>query len=451
MARTGSRRFQRWLLIASVAFGLFVVFELGLFSWLILRSLSQRELDRLLLSTREEASDLAHKLAQTAESQDQDLFTAVAISRETRTHLDSVLAQRDIVDQVEVTDRNGIVVFQSRIHTTIPTATGRFFRQGEGAPGKVEHEVEESSTTWEVEEEIGDLGFLRIRFDRVELERRVTELRQDLIRRSAVIGALTLLMLLLAYLGVWLLLRRARRLEIDAAESERMAYIGTLATGLAHEIRNPLNSLSLNMQMLEEELEEGHSGGGSSRRLLAITRSEIRRLDLLATDFLSYARCRPLERKEILAVSLLRDAAEVLSSEAEGKGVQIEVEDESRGALVSVDPDQLKQLLLNLLKNSLAALEERSEGATIRLLAQRRGRQVLLEVADNGLGMEGEAKERMFDLFFSTRKGGTGLGLSIVQRIALNHDGRLEVESEPGKGTRIGLLLPLVRTPQAQK
>lgn len=447
MARPSSSRFQRWFLVASVAFGVFVVFQLGLFSWLILRSLSQREVDRILLSAREEASDLADKLARTAESQDRDLFTAVAISKETQTHIDSVLAQRDIVEQVEVTDRDGIVVFQSRIHTTIPEADSGFgLRQEDLELGdELQREVVESTATWEVEEQIGDLGFLRIRFDRVELQKRVVELRSDLIRRSAFIAAVTLVMLLSAYLGVWLLLRRARRLEAASAESERLAYIGTLAAGLAHEIRNPLNSLSLNMQMLEEELEESPSKSGSSRRLLAITRNEIQRLEHLATDFLSYARSRPLERKELPAVDLLREAAEVLASEFELWGGRLEVVDSSDGALVSVDPDQLKQLLINLLKNALAATADLSQPALIQLTAHRRAHQVVLEVADNGVGMGSDARERMFDLFFSTRKGGTGLGLSIVQRIAQNHDGELEVESEPGAGARVRLLLPLQR------
>lgn len=436
-----------------MAFGIFVVFQLGLFAWLILRSLSQREVDEILLSTRQEASDLAEKLARTAESQDRDLFTAVAISRETRTHIDSVLAQRDIVEQVEVTDRDGIVVFQSRTHTTIPEAPGEFsLRPGEGEiPGRLDREILESTATWEVEEQIGDLGFLRIRFDRIELERRLAELRSDLIRRSALIGGVTLLMLLFAYLGVWILFRRARRLEADAAESKTMAYIGTLAAGLAHEIRNPLNSLSLNMQMLEEELQEMPSKAGSSRRLLEITRNEIGRLEHLATDFLSYARSRPLEKKQWPAVDLLEDAAEVLKAEVELWGGRLKVIDRSQRALVSVDPDQLKQLLINLLKNALAATADLARPAVIELVASRRGQHVVLEVSDNGPGMDREARERMFDLFFSTRKGGTGLGLSIVQRIAQNHDGELEVDSEPGAGTRVRLLLPLERSSPAAR
>ncbi|MCH9652093.1 MAG: GHKL domain-containing protein [Deltaproteobacteria bacterium] len=451
MTRPNSSRFQRWFLIASVAFAVFVVFQLGLFSWLILRSLSQREVDRILLSAREEASDLADILARTAESQDRNLYTAVAISsKETRTLIDSVLAQRDIVEQVEVTDRDGIVVFKSQTQTTIPEAESGF-HLGQGGPefgGELKREVVESTTTWEVEEQIGDLGFLRIRIDRIELEKRVAELRTDLIKRSALIAGVTLVMLLSAYLGVWLLFRRARRLEKAAADSERMAYIGTLAAGLAHEIRNPLNSLSLNMQMLEEELNESPTKSGSSQRLLAITRNEILRLEHLATDFLSYAKSRPLERKDMLAVDLFQEAAEVLAGELELWGGQLEVIDLSEGAVVAVDPDQIKQLLLNLMKNAMAATADLSIPASIQLTAGRRANQVFLEVADNGVGMEREAREKMFDLFFSTRRGGTGLGLSIVQRIAQNHDGELEVESEPGAGARVRLLLPWQRNKQ---
>ncbi|MCB1032242.1 MAG: hypothetical protein KDD47_00215, partial [Acidobacteria bacterium] len=299
---------RRWLLIASVIFGLFVVFQLGLFSWMIFRTLSQREVDRILLATRRDASALAQELAATAETSDRDLFTAVAVSRKTSTFVGSMLLQQDIVEELEVTDSDGIVVFRTQSRTVVPERHQALegLIPGEIPSGRdVHREREESSKSWEIKERIGDLGYLLIKVDHQEMARRVGELRGDLIRSSALIGGATVVMLLTAFLGVWSLLKRAQRLEDQTARSERMAYVGTLAAGLAHEIRNPLNSLSLNMQMLEEELEEEGSSLSTQRRLLSITRSEIERLGHLATDFLSFSRNRPLERSTVRAVRLL--------------------------------------------------------------------------------------------------------------------------------------------------
>ena len=442
MDRSGSSPVSRWLPVVSVVFGVFLVFQLGLFAWLILRSLSQREVDRVLLSTQEEASNLAEQLEETARQQDRDLFTALAVARETRTYIDDVLLRRDLVEQVEVTDSDGIIVFQTEVKTRIPAQAGEVPAIGpRELPSRIEQEVDESTTTWEVEEKIGDMGWLRIRFDRPEMERRVGDLRSDLIRRISLIGGVTLVMLVIAYLVIWGLLRRARRLEDQAKEAERMAYLGTLAAGLAHEIRNPLNSLSLNMQMLEEDLEQ-EAEGSSSRRLLSITKSEIQRLEHLATNFLSYARSRPLERRSMPAVTLLEEAVTTLAGEIDARDARVEIEDEAAGAQVSVDPRQLQQLLLNLLKNALVASEGTGREPRIRLRAGRDGDKVLLEVADNGRGLTEEERLRMFDLFFSTRKGGTGLGLAIVERIARAHGGEMVVESSPGEGTAVRLRLP---------
>ncbi|MCB1034857.1 MAG: ATP-binding protein, partial [Acidobacteria bacterium] len=142
------------------------------------------------------------------------------------------------------------------------------------------------------------------------------------------------------------------------------------------------------------------------------------------------------------AVRLLEEAQSVMGRELESREVEFRVRDESAGACVEVDPDQIRQLLLNLLNNALAAVQEMDSGASIELACRVAGGQVILEVIDNGRGMSEEERSKMFELFYSTRKGGTGLGLAIVERIAQAHDGRLEVESEVGRGTTVRLLLP---------
>jgi len=445
---------SRRLLIASIVFGLFVLFDIALFGWLIFRSLSQREIERLLLETRTDAENLAKQIAHRAERQGKDLYTAVASERETQTYIDSILREREIVQSVKIRDKNGVLVFQSVRQTNLAV------NPPPGAPpvGSAELPSHEEKKTAEWESEpyavpdvkvpIGDFGQLQIGISAPELAKRIETLRRELIQQASFIGVVSVVLLLSAYAAIWLLLRRARRLELQTAEAERMAYIGTLASGLAHEIRNPLNSLNLNMQMLEEELAEHGGAAPTGKRLLGITRSEISRLERLATDFLAYAKPRPLELEEVPAVRLLERIPQVLAGEIQQRRAQVTVEDRSGGARVRVDTAQIDQLLLNLVQNALLASEEADRRPVVKLAAQRAGPWVLLDLEDNGTGIPPEEQPKIFDLFYSTRKGGTGLGLAIVDRIARAHGGRVSVQSTPGAGTVMTLELPAVTTPE---
>jgi signal transduction histidine kinase len=435
----------RRLLLALVVFGAVVLLDLVLFGWLIFRSLSQREIERVLLETREEAEDIAGRIEARAERQGVDLYTVMAVERETRTYIDEVLRQRGVVSTVEVYDDANALVYQARAELVEPIGAGRVLpldrREFPGELGAVRTEEDVRTDEYQVEEPIGEFGTLRIGISQRDLQERIGELRRDLLGQAATLGAVTAVLLVAAFLLISALLRRGQRLEEQAAEAERMAYIGTLASGLAHEIRNPLNSVNLNMQMLEEEL--GRDGGRSPTggRLLDITRGEVARLERLVTDFLSYARPRPLEVVEVPAVELLERVRELLQGEARGRGVALEVDDRSGGATLRVDPGQIRQLLLNLAQNALAAVEE-TVAPRVVLAAERRGAAVELLVEDNGRGIPAADLERVFDIFYSTRKGGTGLGLAIVDRIARNHGGAVAVESEPGRGTRVRVSLP---------
>jgi signal transduction histidine kinase len=455
MKRVANLGTSRRLLIASAVFGLFVLFDIALFGWLIFRSLSQREIERVLIETREEAETLAQRIADRAKSQG-DLYTAVAVERETQTYIDSILRQRDIVRRVVIRDNKGVLVFRSENETTLPVGEGGppVISPGTSelpSPGpNVEKRTSEWTNTYEVPDvqvPIGELGQLEIGISAPELAKRIEILRKELIQQAAVIGGFSVLLLLSAFVGVWVLMRRAQLLEVQAAEAERMAYIGTLASGLAHEIRNPLNSLNLNMQMLEEEIVESGSAP-TGKRLLSITRSELSRLERLVTDFLAYAKPRPVELEEIPAVLLLERVPEVLAGEIQKRRARIDVHDRSNGARVRVDLAQMNQLLLNLVQNALMAAEEVDRTPLVALTAHREGPWVQLKVSDNGAGIKPEDQAKIFDLFYSTRKGGTGLGLAIVDRIARAHGGRVAVESTPGTGTIMTIEIPAVTTPE---
>ena len=389
MERAAPSSSSRKLLIASLVFGLFVLCDIALFGWLIFRSLSQREIDRVLLETKSEAEKLAQQIARRADREGKDLYTAVAVERETQTYIDQVLRQRELVRRVEIRDKNGVLVYEGRSEARTrwgPSAHGpaRWRRRPSPRPSsssastpppRVEKKVREAESSFEVPDiqvPIGDYGQLEIGISAAELSRRIEVLRTDLIRQTSLIGIASMLLLISAYVVVWLVLRRSQRLEVQAAEAERLAYLGTLASGLAHEIRNPLNSLNLNMQMLEEEIDE-HGSAPTGKRLLSITRSELSRLERLVSDFLAYAKPRPLELEEVPAVRPLERMRELLAGEIQKRQVQIEIEDRSGGARIRIDPGQMSQLLLNLAQNAFAAAEEAGRRPILKLAAYRQG------------------------------------------------------------------------------
>jgi len=435
-------RLPKGLGFASVLLLLFCLFDIGLFAWLIFRSLSQREIESVLLETRFEAEGLAGKIAGRAAAAG-DLFSAVALERETQTYIDSVLRQRELVQTVEVRDQHGVLVLRGKSEVTLPASGGPVVpapEAGRLAP-RIESRSVEHQSTYDVTVPIGEFGFLRIGISPREMERRIAALRQELVREAGLIGLLTIVLLSAAYVFISVLIRRGRRLEQQAAESARMAYLGTLAAGLAHEIRNPLNSLNLNMQLLTEEL-SGTPRPGSAPRLLAITRQEIGRLERLVSDFLSYARPRPLEIEKIEVGGLCEGMREVMAAQLADRGAVLCLDDRSGGATVAADPEQLRQVLFNLLQNALQATEGNGRVPELRLAAERRDGALVLSVADNGMGIPAADLERVFELFFSTRKGGTGLGLAIADRIVRAHGGRIEVASRVGEGTTFRVVLP---------
>lgn len=426
----GQRRRRAW----AAVLGAFVLADLALFGWLIFRSLSERELNRIVIEARAEAEDLAERIAGRVESTGRDLYTAMATESETRSYIDSVLVQRDIVETVEVFDSEGHLVFRNRRDET---------RTDVGSPPNLESpSLVAETVTNQVPYEIvtvpvGTVGTFQIGISRSELQQRLVTLRRELLRQTAIVAVLTVALFVAGYLLYSRLSRRTALVERQAQEAEQMAYVGTLASGLAHEIRSPLNSLNLNMQMLQEEMP-----AGSSERLVAITRSEVGRLERLVSDFLSYARPEELKLEQTTASELLGHGAEVVAGKLRSAGIPVEIDDRSGGVPFQVDREQMNQLLLNLIDNAVAAMSD-CDRPVLRLEAEARPGSVVLAVGDNGPGVAPTDRERVFDLFHSGRRGGTGLGLAIVRRIAATHGGEARVRQGGTAGATFEVELPL--------
>ncbi|HTM44709.1 MAG TPA: ATP-binding protein [Polyangiaceae bacterium] len=231
---------------------------------------------------------------------------------------------------------------------------------------------------------------------------------------------------------------RAVAAEERAERAERMAALGRLATGLAHEIRNPLGSISGSIQLLKES-----RLSSEDRQLCGIIQREAGRLNDLVTDMIDFARPRVPERS---VVDVVATAAEVVKLAGQsGRGVSdvgIVMQHSDADARVLADGAQLRQLIWNLVRNAVQASDP---GSQVIVSVRKNGKgEVELVVADNGVGLSPEAKQHIFDAFFTTRSQGTGLGLAVVKRIADNHGFPINVESNVGGGAtfRIGMGKP---------
>jgi len=221
-------------------------------------------------------------------------------------------------------------------------------------------------------------------------------------------------------------------------QQDRLAAIGTLAAGLAHEIRNPLNGAQLHVSFLARALARSAVNEDALEAVHVID-DEIKRLARLVTEFLDFARPQPLTLTSVSVGALAERVIGLVAEQAGASDVRLLQDLPSTDIAVSADGGKLEQVLLNLLRNGVEALSGR--GGTVTLRARREPRAVVLEVEDDGPGIPA-ASAPIFDAFFSTKPGGTGLGLAIVHRIVTDHGGTIDVESRPGM-TCFRLRLPL--------
>lgn len=237
------------------------------------------------------------------------------------------------------------------------------------------------------------------------------------------------------------------RVERALLRSERLAAIGRMSSQITHEVRNPLNSLSLNVEMLEEELGDKE---GEAKTLLRAIAAEIERLTEVTEGYLGFARLpRPqLEREQVNPVveSLLRFVGE----EAEKAGVRVAPDLGASLPEVLADENQLRQALLNVVRNALEALGTNGNGGrggTLSVSTRKAGAQVEVVFRDDGPGIAPKDLARIFDPFYSTKADGTGLGLPLTQQIIEEHGGTIACASEPGRGTVFTIRLPAADGP----
>ena len=213
-----------------------------------------------------------------------------------------------------------------------------------------------------------------------------------------------------------------------------------LTRELVHEIRNPLNSINLNLQILEEDLSvENRSAPEDLKRRVQRIRGEVERLNRILTDFRRYANLPLLTFETCDLGPVIEEVLDFNEPEAQRQNVQVNRDIQALPP-VQLDQPQFKQALLNLIINGVQAMED---GGTLTVRAKPLNGNIQIDVEDTGQGIEPKQLDKIFNLFFSTKKEGTGVGLAIVKQIIEGHNGQVNVETNPGQSTKFSILLPV--------
>ncbi len=264
----------------------------------------------------------------------------------------------------------------------------------------------------------------------------------------------------------------ARQQTFEAIESERIQALTLLAASVAHEIGNPLNALHIHLQLIEREVrrlkgmpEEMVSGkpGEAARvghqprrkrgpepeiqeaarrleRYLGVAKGEVNRLDYIVTQFLQAIRPVAPQLKPVSLNDVVHKTLDLLRPELDNRGINVHLKLGRQLPITPMDPTQMQQVLVNLIKNAMQAM---SSGGNLTLQTGETAESVWVSVSDTGGGIPQEQLNRIFEPFYTTKKKGSGLGLMIVQRIVRAHGGRIELESQVGRGTMFRIWLPL--------
>ncbi len=234
--------------------------------------------------------------------------------------------------------------------------------------------------------------------------------------------------------------KKAARRRADQRKQERLAYIGTLAAGLAHEIRNPLNSIKMNVELIEGDPAGGDGAGREElARRLGRIRREAEQLQNILDEFLAFARPPKMEPMVTDLGQYLEDLLEFFEPECRGAGVTVRRDFAPDPYPVRIDPAQFKHVIINLLRNAVEAIGQHGE---VTVSTRELEREVEIRVADNGGGVPAGDAGKVFEVFYSTKERGTGLGLAIARRIVEEHGGALALENRPGLGATFVIRLP---------
>ncbi|MGI9103996.1 MAG: sensor histidine kinase [Terriglobales bacterium] len=343
-------------------------------------------------------------------------------------------ALKENLDQIMANLQDGLMLFTHDEHVVLVSASvERFLGENRGEMlGRQVAEVFDSSTR------IGRLVLEAFRLRNsiaqreIEMEngRRVQVSMDFIEERGQKIGAL-------------LTMRDAesvRRIEDEIELSRRLAAIGRLTSGVAHEVRNPINAIMVHLEVLREKIRQIDP---ESKRHMDVIGSEIQRLDRVVQTLVDFTKPVELRLAEIDLRRLAEDVSLLAAPEAARHGVEMKCDLPTEPLLVNADADLTKQAVLNIAINGIQAMPQ---GGTLSISGHRDGDRVEIAIRDQGAGIPPELREKIFNLYFTTKKSGTGIGLAMAYRVMQLHNGSVEFESHPGQGTTFYLRFPAMET-----
>lgn len=347
-------------------------------------------------------------------------------------------ALKENLDQIMSTLQDGLVLFTKDARIVLVSASAERFigkQRGDMLGYTVEEVFNDSTRLGQI---VLDAFALRQPVPQREIEvdrgRRI-ELSLDFIAESG------------EQLGALLTMRDAesvKRIENEIELSRRLAAIGRLTSGVAHEVKNPINAIVVHLEVLREKLLQIDP---ETKRHIDVIGNEIHRLDRVVKTLVDFTRPVELKLSEIDLRQIVDDVVALAAPEAERHGVNISAQLEADPMMVRVDADLVKQALLNVVLNGVQAMPN---GGPLNVTAEHIAQTARILVEDRGEGIPPEVRDKIYNLYFTTKKTGSGIGLAMTYRVMQLHNGALDFDSEPGHGTTFRLLLPMLDGASAQ-
>mgnify|MGYP001058525388 FL=1 len=284
-------------------------------------------------------------------------------------------------------------------------------------------------------------GVVRVGFERDRMDQILERNRHFLFLSMGFIVLAGLFSLWFVFQNQKRHLARIEEMRKRLEQSERLSSLGQLAAGVAHEIRNPLNAISMASQRLQREYMPCEQDKGADfGRLTGVIRDEIRRLNVIIEDFLTFSRSRRLELREFSLTEVIQKLARLMGEEARVRGIALTVRPEQDSLMVPMDVDKLQQALINMVKNAMESID--GTGSIGIVMEKQPGDRAVVRIADTGSGLAPGEVEKIFDPDYTTKEKGLGLGLPIAYEIIRGHGGTIRVQSSPGQGTTFEIELP---------
>ena len=340
-------------------------------------------------------------------------------------------ALKENLDQIMGTLQDGLILFTRDTRIVLVSASAERFvgkQRGEMLGQRVD-EVFDDSTR---------LG--QIVLDAFALHQAVPQHEIELDRGRRIQLALDFIAEAGEQLGALLTMRDSesvRRIENEIELSRRLAAIGRLTSGVAHEVKNPINSIVVHLEVLREKLLQVDP---ETKRHMDVIGSEIHRLDRVVKTLIDFTRPVELKLTETDLREIVEDVVALSAPDAQRQGVNISATLDSDPLLARVDADLIKQALLNVVLNGIQAMPH---GGPLQVTADRVGETARIIVEDQGEGIPPEVRDKIYNLYFTTKKSGSGIGLAMTYRVMQLHNGALDFDSEPGHGTTFRMLLPV--------